>query len=391
MNYSKEKNRGITLIALVITIIVLLILAGVSIAMLTGENGILTQATNAKNKTEISEEKEGVGLASITASIDENGYHNLNQETLQEAIDNQFGEGIALVTDNGDGTFTVSFINSKRDYNITSTGVEEGINWNDIMSNAKAPESQNEQKNEGYIAIGTDGKAVDLDNWNYTLYNGTYALNTLDVIEGRTSSCGYIGEIDSNGEILDTIPTYIKGPNDDEFIKVTNLRGTFYNISNLKIAPKLPIYTEVLRGTFSNCTGLIEAPTIPQNVKDMRLSFYKCTSLTIAPHIPTRVENMRATFSECINLITPPSTIPESVTNMIATFQNCKKLQGEITINASVSGISDIEDIDKVDYSDFFAFAATEGTGLKVTGSCLKLQEVINTKTSESNITLVNK
>ena len=45
----KEKtNKGITLIALVITIIVLLILAGVSIAMLTGENGILTNTTKAK-------------------------------------------------------------------------------------------------------------------------------------------------------------------------------------------------------------------------------------------------------------------------------------------------------------------------------------------------------
>ncbi len=48
----KENNKAITLIALVITIIVLLILAGVSIAMLTGENGILTQAQRAKTETE---------------------------------------------------------------------------------------------------------------------------------------------------------------------------------------------------------------------------------------------------------------------------------------------------------------------------------------------------
>ena len=39
-----KSTKGITLIALVITIIVLLILAGVSIAMLTGDNGILSQA-----------------------------------------------------------------------------------------------------------------------------------------------------------------------------------------------------------------------------------------------------------------------------------------------------------------------------------------------------------
>ena len=63
----KEAQKGITLIALVITIIVLLILAGVSIAMLTGQNGILTQANNAKNETELASAKEKVELAVIGA------------------------------------------------------------------------------------------------------------------------------------------------------------------------------------------------------------------------------------------------------------------------------------------------------------------------------------
>ena len=49
---TRKEQKGITLIALVITIIVLLILAGVSIATLTGENGILTKANEAKTKTE---------------------------------------------------------------------------------------------------------------------------------------------------------------------------------------------------------------------------------------------------------------------------------------------------------------------------------------------------
>ena len=43
-----KNNKGITLIALVITIIVLLILAGITIAMLTGENGLLTKSSDAK-------------------------------------------------------------------------------------------------------------------------------------------------------------------------------------------------------------------------------------------------------------------------------------------------------------------------------------------------------
>ena len=48
MNSKRKKNEGITLIALVITIVVLLILAGITIAALSGDNGILTQAKNAK-------------------------------------------------------------------------------------------------------------------------------------------------------------------------------------------------------------------------------------------------------------------------------------------------------------------------------------------------------
>ena len=58
----KRKNSGITLIALVITIIVLLILAGVSIAMLTGQNGILTQAQKAKSETENAAKNEAAIL-----------------------------------------------------------------------------------------------------------------------------------------------------------------------------------------------------------------------------------------------------------------------------------------------------------------------------------------
>ena len=59
---NKRKERGITLIALIVTIIVLLILAGVSIAMLTGDNGILSQAQNAKKETEEAERNEKLDL-----------------------------------------------------------------------------------------------------------------------------------------------------------------------------------------------------------------------------------------------------------------------------------------------------------------------------------------
>ena len=58
-----REQKGITLVALVITIIVLLILAGVTIAALSGPNGILTNATQATKDTAISEAKEAVTMA----------------------------------------------------------------------------------------------------------------------------------------------------------------------------------------------------------------------------------------------------------------------------------------------------------------------------------------
>jgi len=58
-----KRNKGITLIELVVTIIVLLILAGISISMLSGDNGILQKATTAKTESEIGQEQEIIGLA----------------------------------------------------------------------------------------------------------------------------------------------------------------------------------------------------------------------------------------------------------------------------------------------------------------------------------------
>lgn len=58
-----KNQKGITLIALVITIIVLLILAGVSIAMLTGQNGLLTKANQSNEKTQEAEVRENVEIA----------------------------------------------------------------------------------------------------------------------------------------------------------------------------------------------------------------------------------------------------------------------------------------------------------------------------------------
>ena len=95
MNEKGEKdknirNKGITLIALVITIIVLLILAGVSIATLTGENGILTRANDSKKQTEIASVKEQAQLdiANWIAERLENGEDTtLDDATIKNIIE----------------------------------------------------------------------------------------------------------------------------------------------------------------------------------------------------------------------------------------------------------------------------------------------------------------
>ena len=85
-----KESKGITLIALVITIIVLLILAGVVIATLTGDNGILGKANEAKIKSDIAEVKEQAQLdiANWTAEQLKNGQDTtLNDEKVKNIIE----------------------------------------------------------------------------------------------------------------------------------------------------------------------------------------------------------------------------------------------------------------------------------------------------------------
>ena len=85
----KTNEKGITLIALIVTIVVLLILASVSIAMLTGENGMLTQAKDAKIVTEISAVKEAVRLKKNEMEIYINAEEEKNVEKIGTAYTNE--------------------------------------------------------------------------------------------------------------------------------------------------------------------------------------------------------------------------------------------------------------------------------------------------------------
>mgnify|MGYP005770377881 CR=1 FL=1 len=71
MQKQKNKEQGITLIALVVTIIILIILAGVSISMIVGENGIITQAQKAAKDTEQANLKEKLDLIALERELNQ--------------------------------------------------------------------------------------------------------------------------------------------------------------------------------------------------------------------------------------------------------------------------------------------------------------------------------
>ncbi len=135
-----RNQRGITLIALVITIIVLLILAGVSIAMLTGENGILTRASQSADETAISAAKEAVALAINEALTEyyETVYVNGTSSSISTAVNaalsslgtNYTGDAsISYESTSGTGTVTIKYGSKEVTGTVTeSTGA---IEWDD--------------------------------------------------------------------------------------------------------------------------------------------------------------------------------------------------------------------------------------------------------------------
>lgn len=111
-----KREEGITLIALVITIIVLLILAGVTIATLTGENGILTKATEAQKNTGISTEKEEIAVAYNGARIEKQEDITVTADDMNKQFEKNNTNAEAS------GTIKVYFPDSERWYAVDSSG-----------------------------------------------------------------------------------------------------------------------------------------------------------------------------------------------------------------------------------------------------------------------------
>ena len=121
-----KTEKGITILVLIITIIILLILAGITISSITGENGIINNAGNAKESTEIDSEKEAVETATVEA-MDKNKYGNIVKSELQEELNKDLGNGITDVLDGDNDEYIVKFIQSERYYTVNTNGDVEYI------------------------------------------------------------------------------------------------------------------------------------------------------------------------------------------------------------------------------------------------------------------------
>ena len=125
----RNKELGITLIALVITIIVILILAGASITMMTGDNGMLNQAVNAKEENIIGQEKEQVEMAYISATINKMG-DVVTEDELQKELERLVGEKKTETIDIGDEILIVEFMDTQHCYSIEDGIVLKYVNVN---------------------------------------------------------------------------------------------------------------------------------------------------------------------------------------------------------------------------------------------------------------------
>ncbi len=197
----KKRISGITLIALVITIVVLVILAGVSISMLTGENGILTQAQLAKKLTEVSSEKEGVQLIMQMHYLDEdNEKYDIGTKLYDRNITNGNKWSIIMIKDTKE-TYGNDWRYIPKGTNLLDYG-EAQYNW---LYNEETGETiQLEEDSFIELAYGAnlavkDGLVFNLDPLNMEDSNSwgdaiLYGFNGVEKDEEGNVISGFSGE-----------------------------------------------------------------------------------------------------------------------------------------------------------------------------------------------------
>ena len=290
----KINNLGITLIALVITIIVLLILAGVSIAMLTGENGILTQAQRAKEETESAARNEARNLQEIESWMNE----AITGEVQAYPVDDDNPGKL-----DGEGTSEKPYkIESIEDLvafsNIVNTGTYNGESYSNRTYNGEYVElSQTLDFNyDGSYALKSSLESGGLKD---TLTNGGFEIIGKDFSYTSLTGNIFMGTFNGNGNTIKNI--YLK----NQFLIDRSAAGaglfgaTMGTIQNLNIIGKIQIDTATtVEQGFGGVAG-ISAGTIENCNADITISGEEVESriTTIGGIVGTNLGNVNRCYA----------------------------------------------------------------------------------------------
>ena len=333
----KEK-RGITLIALVVTIIVLLILAGISISMLTGQNSTLNRAREAKEEYSNSTEKEQIQLSynsAITRKLGESITAEELQNELNEVVGkNEDGTSKTETTDIGNRVFYVKFVKTNHNYRVDNgdvtllTGEDKSV-----VEPKNVADWKYEPNDDGTLTItGYKGSDTEVVIPNHI---GGVAVKRIYGLEKLTDIYHYLGKgsiwEDNIREKDDTVG-YGNGLGENAIY----LQGSFHTTIQKTIKRITISYgiEEIGEYAFLGTVNL-ESVSIPSSVTSIGYStFRSCSSLTniTIPSNVTSIEN--ETFSECSSL--KNIEIPSSVTGIGSNaFDGCSSLTN-IVIPSSV-------------------------------------------------------
>ena len=174
MNKLKSK-KGITLVALVVTTVVLLILAGVSINLVLGDNGIIKKANQAASVTKEAEVKEAINRTILEFYLT-NDYATLEDFLKAKAEDGS----IDSVTKNADGTLTVK----KGEYSVT---VENKTNSSGGSSSGGETQTPEITIGEAKVVANSDGTGSAITDANSVYLGNTLYITFSHSITGGTT------------------------------------------------------------------------------------------------------------------------------------------------------------------------------------------------------------
>ena len=203
-------QKGITLIALVITIIILLILAGVAIATLTGDNSVVDKAEEAKEETKKAQIQELVQTEAL-GSYDSKG--EFNSDKFKENVENHLKEYNPEITENEDSiTVTIDGVEVVIDketgdiydsknvrpkietqiYQTNGNPIEEGKNYDNVIITVKVPNKDKfenleiEIKDSNGNLINANNEVIGEGDASFTVKGeGTYTVIVKGTIEGE--------------------------------------------------------------------------------------------------------------------------------------------------------------------------------------------------------------